>query len=136
VTTLAEVIEGLASQLASIPTLTVYDHVPGHCNFPAAIIVPPTIPDYRDDLDDGSYTALFEVPVLVGSAIAENQRTLVPFLDPRSPTSIFQAVEGDRTLGGLNVDALVSGSPRRLTFDEVAAYKAWGQMVAIVVSIS
>lgn len=135
-TTLIEVIAGLKGRIDTIPTLTVYDHVPGHCNFPAAIIVPPTIPDYRDDLDEGSFIALFEVPVLVGAAIAENQVTLIPFLDPRSPTSIFRAVESDRTLGGLNVDALVTGSPRRLTFDEVAAYKAWGQMVAVTVSIS
>jgi hypothetical protein len=137
-TTLAEVIEGLRSRLDTIPGLNVSDHVPGHANVPAAFIVPPTGLEYDDLAEDdgeGTYTAVFEVPILVGSAVAENQRTLVPFLDPRSPTSVFRAVQTDRTLGGLNVDAHVTGAPRRLTFDEVAAYKAWGQVVLVQVVV-
>jgi hypothetical protein len=137
-TTLAQVIEGLRARLASIPGLNVSDHVPGQTIFPAAFIVPPTGLEY-DDLaeydDEGTYMAVFEVPILVGSAVAENQRALIPFLDPRSPGSVFRAVQTDRTLGGLNVDAHVMGAPRRLTFDEVAAYKAWGQIVLVQVVV-
>jgi len=135
---LAEVIEGLRATLQSIPRLTAYDHVPGTVNFPAAVIIAPTGLEYDDlaeDEDDGDYTAVFEVALLVGSAIAENQRELIPLLDPRDSTSVFRRVQNDRSLGGLNVDAHVSGAPRRLTFDEVAAYKAWGQMVLVQVIV-
>jgi hypothetical protein len=136
VTLLAEVVEGLRVTLDMIPDLRVYDHIPGTVNPPAAFIVPPTIIDYSDDFDDGSYVATFEVPVLVGT---EDQKALFPFLDPRSTSSIYQAImstAAGRSLGGLNVDAWVTGSPRRVTFDEMAAYKSWGQVVIIMVSIS
>lgn len=137
-TTLAQVIEGLRARLDTIPGLNVSDHVPGQANFPAAFIVPPTDLTYDDlaeDDDDGTYVAVFEVPVLVGSAVAENQKALIPFLDPRSPTSVFRTVQADRQLGGLNVDAHVTGAPRRVTFDEMAAYKAWGQIVQVQVVV-
>jgi hypothetical protein len=136
-TTITETIAGLEAALDTIPGLSVFDHVPGaNASFPIAMIVPPIYPDYRDDLGDGSVTCVFEIAVLVASAIAENQRTLIPLMDPRSSTSIFQAIETDRSLGGLDVDALCTGAPRRLTFDEMAAYKAWGQIVTVQVMVS
>ena len=138
-TTLVQVIEGLRARLDTIPGLNVSDHVPGSVGaFPAAFIVPPTDLSYDDlgeDDDEGTYTAVFEVPVLVGAALAENQKALIPFLDPRGAGSVFRAVQNDRTLGGLDVDAHVTGAPRRVTFDEMAAYKAWGQIIQVQVLV-
>ena len=134
-TTLAEVMDGLSSRIGTIDGLS--EFTPGgSAVFPAFLVPPPSIPDYRDDLGNGGYTAFFRIPVLVSQNYSTNYRTLVPFIDPRSPTSVFAAIEADRTLGGLNVDALATGAPQEMTPEEAAGYGAWGQVVAVIVMIT
>jgi hypothetical protein len=125
-TTLEEVTDGLAAQIDTIDGLSVVQTVQAF-NFPTCLIALPDVPDF-DDLAEGDYTAIFSLFVLVSSAPEDGWMQALPFIDPRSPQSIFQAVNADRTLGGLNVDARVTGFPRLMGFDEVAAYKAYGKV--------
>lgn len=134
-TDLLDVMDGLAAQIKSECGLNEFT-VGGTAVFPAFLVPPPAIPDYRDDLGVGGYTARFRIPVFVSQSYGANHRQLVGFIDPRSSTSVFAAVESDRTLGGLDVDALVAGAPEDMTPAEVAGYGAWGQFVAVTVRIS
>lgn len=111
--TLTEIVDGLADQLRTIAAL---DHevlkvVRRPQSFPAAIIVPPAIPEYGLALAGGGAEFTVPVMVLVGSAEAENQASLFPFLDWTGASSVPAAIEADRTLGGLNVDAHVDAAP-------------------------
>jgi hypothetical protein len=84
----------------------VYDIVPDDANYPAAIVLPPMVPDYRDDLaGTGSMSARFPVLLLVPTTVARLQLKLFPYIEKTGTQSIFALVEADRTLGGLNVDA-------------------------------
>jgi len=134
-TELLHVMDGLSAQIGSRCGLNEFT-VGGSAIFPAFLVPPPAIPDYRDDLGNGGYAAQFRISVFVSRNYGENDRQLVSFIDPRSPTSVFQAVEADRTLGGLDVDALVTGAPEDMSPDDVAGYGAWGQIVAITVMIT
>ena len=109
-TTLAQVRDGLEARLKTIAGLRVYDHVPDDINPPAAVVLPPIIPDYREDLGNGSVTATFPVLLLVTSILARQQLDLYEFLERTGPRSVFAVIESDRTLGGLDVDAHVIGA--------------------------
>jgi len=109
VTTLAQVRDGLFTRLGTIDDLRVYDHLPGDILPPAAVVLPPVVPDYRDDLGTGGLTATFAVLLLVTANLARQQHQLYELLERTGPRSVFEAIEDDRTLGGLNVDAHVVG---------------------------
>lgn len=134
-TALLDVMDGLAAQIRNGCGLNEFT-VGGSAVFPAFLVPPPSIPDYRDDLGLGGFTAFFRIPVLVSQAYGENYRQLVSFIDPREPTSVFKAIEADRKLGGLNVEATATGASQEMTPEDVAGYGAWGQMVAVTVMIS
>lgn len=104
-TTLEQAREGLETRLGTIDGLRVIDHLADDINPPAAVILPPVIPDYRDDLGVGSVTATFPVLLVVPATLARQQLDLYAYLDRSGPLSIFATIEADRTLGGLNVDA-------------------------------
>ena len=107
--TLVQITEGLAARLKTITALhdNVLTVVRRPATFPAAIIVPPAIPNYGSALDGQG--GQFDIPVLllVGVTEAEQQSSLFPFLDWSGPSSIPAAINADRKLGGLNVDARV-----------------------------
>lgn len=134
-TGLLEVMDGLSAQIAAECGLNEFT-VGGSAVFPAFLVPPPSIPDYRDDLGLGGFTAFFRIPVFVSQSYGENHRQLVGFIDPRSPSSVFAAVESDRSLGGLNVEATATGAPEDMTPDDVAGYGAWGQIVAVTVMVT
>jgi len=110
VTTLAQVRDGLTARLGTIDDLRVYDHLPGDINPPAAVVMPPMIPDYRDDLGTGGIRATIPILLLVTANLARQQNSLYELLERSGPRSVFEAIEDDRTLGGLNVDAFVTGA--------------------------
>lgn len=135
-TTLEEAADGIHDRLRTIAGLNVPDEpTPDQINYPAAFVSTWTIADESNDLDAGSYTVVFDVVILVSSAVSENKRALLRFTDPRSVSSVFQAINADGNLGGLDVTARAE-SVRGLTFDEVAGYQAWGQTVQIRVFVS
>jgi hypothetical protein len=108
VTTLAEVVEGLRVTIDTIPDLRVYDYVPGDANFPAAIVNPPTITDYHDDLDVGGFQAFFGIDVLVDIALDRKQLQLYPFIERTGASSIFATLKG-QDLGFADVSVHVVG---------------------------
>jgi hypothetical protein len=107
VSTLTEIAAGLADRLRTIAAFdqNVLTVVRRPAVYPAAILIPPAIPDYGLALDGQGAEFVIPVLVLVGTAEAESQGSLFPFLDWAGPSSIPAAVEADRTLGGLAVDA-------------------------------
>ncbi|MGH6691103.1 MAG: hypothetical protein ACREF4_10570 [Gammaproteobacteria bacterium] len=134
-TTLAEVRDGLEARLATIAGLRVYDYIPDDAHYPAAIILPPVIPDYREDLGTGSVRAIFPILLLVPRTIDRMQLDLYPYIDRTGPKSIFALVEADPTLGGLDVSALPIGVD---DFDtqQVGLTNLYGRTVNINVFVS
>lgn len=137
-TTLTEVADGLAGRLKTIAAVdsNVLTVVRRPALFPALVIIPPAIPDYGLALD--GLGGSFEVPVmvLVGTSEAEGQQSLFPFLDWAGPSSIPAAVAGDRSLGGLDVDARVvsAGPPELVEFADGTA--AYGSTLTVLVLAS
>lgn len=107
--TLTEIAAGLADRLRTIDAFdqNVLTVVRRPATYPAAILVPPAVPDYGLALDGQGGEFEVGVLVLVGTTEAEGQGSLFPFLDWAGPSSIPAAVEADRSLGGLDVDARV-----------------------------
>jgi hypothetical protein len=109
VSTLTEIIGGLKDRLLTIEAFDsqVLDVVRRPATFPAAIIVPPTIPNYGTALSGQGADFTIPVLVVVSAIEAEGQQSLFPFLDWEGVSSIPAAVYADRKLGGLDVDARV-----------------------------
>jgi len=135
-TTLAEVRDGLETRLGTIYGLRVYDYVPDDVYSPAAIIFPPTHADYRDDLGLGGYTAQFVVLLLVPATIDRQQLDLYALLDRTGPSSIFAAIEADRTLGGLNVDTRAVSAQDPLNLSDMAGTRVYQRVVTVETIIS
>lgn len=134
-TTLAQARNGLKTVLDSIAGLRVYDYVPDDAHYPAAIIQPPLIPDYREDIGDGSVMAVFPVLVVVPATIDRLQVELHDYFDRSGSKSIFAVLEADRSLGGLDVDAYAT-SVRPVDLMQIASTSVWGAAVNIQVFIS
>jgi hypothetical protein len=109
VSTLTEIVEGLADQLRAIPALdnSVLTSVRRPGVFPAVVIQPPEIPDYGLALAGGGGEFIIPVLVVVGTAEAEKQQGLWPFIDWTGPSSIAVRIEANRDLGLGDVDARV-----------------------------
>lgn len=104
-TTLVEARDGLEAVLGGITNLRVYDYVPSNPAPPAAIIFPPVVPDYREDLGVGSMQVTFPVLLLGPSMVDRHQLDLYELIERSGARSVFAALEANRDLGGLDVDA-------------------------------
>lgn len=130
-TTLAAVRDGLEARLKTIPGLRVYPYVPESADFPAAIIQPPTIPDYSIDHGLSNLEIEIEIALLVPATVNRQQLDLYELLEHGSG-SVFAAIEADSSLGGLDADAHVR-SARPLGLQEIGAVKCYGAVVTIQV---
>ena len=135
-TTLDQVRDGLEIRLKTISGLRVYDYRPDDVNYPAAVIFPPINADYRDDQGMGSWSVQFIVMLMVPSAIDRKQLDLYAFLDRTGSSSIFAAIEADRTLGGLSVDCRVSSALDPLDMAVMAGTSVYQRAVLVDVIIS
>lgn len=137
-TTLTEVVDGLAGRLNAITALdgNVSTVVRRPAVFPAMVIVPPAIPDYGLSLDGLGAEVDIPVMALVGTSEAEGQQSLLPFLDWAGPSSVPAVVAVDRSLGGLDVDARVASAdgPELVEFGDGTA--AYGVTLHVLVIIS
>jgi hypothetical protein len=106
VTTLAEVRDGLKARLDTIENLRVYNILPDDAFYPAALVLPPILPDLREDLGLGAMRARFPILLLVERGVDRQQLALYDYIDRAGPSSIFALIEADPSLGGLNVSAL------------------------------
>lgn len=129
-TTLAQVRDGLEARLDTIDGLRVTDYVPDDiAGYPAAIIFPPTNTDYSDDHGTGSFTVDLVVMLLVPANIDRKQLDLYALLDRTGPSSVYAAVEADRTLGGLNVDCRIVDAADPLDRSQMAGTQVFQRAV-------
>ena len=135
-TTLALVRDGLETRLNTIDGLRVVpypsDDVPG---YPAAIIVPPVMADYRMDFGVGSFTVEFVILLIVPSNVDRKQLDLYDLLD-RGPGSVFAAIEADKQLGGLQAQATVVSAADPLDRAQMASTQVYQRAVTVSVIVS
>lgn len=134
--TLAQLMAGIETRLATISGLNVTDTVPGQITPPYAYVGVPEITDYWAAFGRGSWRPNPTVTVLVSSkAMGDDQIALSTYADVTGSKSIPLAIEGDRTLGGLNVDCIVT-SFRPLGMEEVAVLGYYGGVFGLQVIAS
>lgn len=113
----SDVMEGIAARLRTIPDLVVYDGPAGNTVTPSAEVSFPDEITYDDTMGPGTARADFMVLVLVAPVAAQAApETLSGFLNSQGPTSVKEAVESGRTLGGAADSArVVSARPLGIT---------------------
>jgi hypothetical protein len=136
-TTLAQVRNGLEARLATIDGLRVVPYVPDDVpGYPAAVVFPPVNADYSDDFGDGSFTVTFVVMLFVAANIDRKQLDLYDLLDRQGTSSIYAALEADRTLGGLAVDCRVVDATDPLDRGQMAATQVYQRAVTVQAIVS
>lgn len=132
-TTLADIREGLADNLRTLPDVEVYSREGGMVNVPCAVVLTPTIDYHQSYSSSGLVRYEFRIMVLVQSADSDQSGAdLDTYADPASPTSARAAIESDRTLGGI-ADDLICTAFRPLSSEEVAGIGYWGGDFAVTV---
>ena len=125
-TTLANIRDGLAANLQTLPGVEVYEREGGMVNVPCAVVLTPTIDYHQSFSAAGLVRYEFRIMVLVQSADSDQSGIdLDTYADPASPTSVRVALESDRTLGGI-ADDLICTAFRPLSSEEVAGIGYWG----------
>jgi hypothetical protein len=98
----------IATNLASISGLRTAAEMPDNPNPPIALVRPQTI-DYNQAMNKGLTRYSFVVIVIVGRAEERTaQRSLDAYCSSTGTTSIKNAIELDRTLGGNAYDCRVT----------------------------
>jgi hypothetical protein len=75
---------------------------------------------------------MLSVPAIVD----RKQLDLYPLLDRTGVSSVFAAIEADRTLGGLDVDARVMSAGDPLDLSQMAGTKIYQRAVIVEVIVS
>lgn len=132
-TTLADIREGLANNLRSLPDVEVYEREGAMVNVPCAVIITPSIDYHQSFSSAGLVRYEFRIMLLVQSADSDQSgMDLDTYADPASPRSARAAIESDRTLGGI-ADDLICQSFRPMNSEEVAGIGYWGGEFAVTV---
>ena len=106
-TTMGDLRDGIATNLATVSGLRAYAYVPDDPRPPVAYVIPTGI-DFDTSMGRGADTYNFTVKVIVGRWNERTaQSTLDGYCDPASTTSIKKAIESDRRLGGQAFDLRV-----------------------------
>lgn len=99
-TTITELREGIATNLATIPGLRTFAFVPDDPKPPIAVVLPDTV-SFDTAFNRGLDTYNFTVQLLVTSVSDRSAQTSIDaYLNPSGPSSVKQAIERDKTLGG------------------------------------
>lgn len=124
--TLKAIMLGIESRLATIAGLRTSEIVPEAISPPVAIVGLPPISTYRSTMQRGTYELDLTVTVLVSAGVSRvGQLLLAEYASVSGANSIPLAVEGDRTLGGVVDDCVVTAF-RPLGLDEVGAIQYYG----------
>jgi hypothetical protein len=100
---------GIATNLATIAGLRTGSTIPENVNPPFAIVAPSSM-TYHMAMRNGMTTYSFVVTLVVGRADGRSaQNALDSFCSSTGSSSIRNAVESDRTLGGKAFDCVVTG---------------------------
>jgi hypothetical protein len=110
VTTVSQIKAGLAANLATVSGLRAYSYQPDNVNTPFAWPLLESI-QYNGAMGGGLITHKFTVSVVVGRSAERTAQTLLDgYLSYKGATSIRQAIESDRTLGGVVQDLIVESA--------------------------
>ena len=132
--TIAQILAGVETRLATIDGLRVSDIVPDQINPPAAIVGVPEIPDYHATQRRGYFIVSPTVTVLVSAALDRvGQMKLADYASPAGALSVVSAIEADRTLGGVVDDCIVT-SFRPLGLEEVGLIGYYGGLFTLRVA--
>lgn len=107
--TIAEIMTGIETRLATIPDLRVSSYVADQINPPQAIVGVPPVPDYRLAFGPvGELRIEPTITILVSAALDRvGQAKLATYVDKTGAQSVFAAIEADKTLGLTDVDCTV-----------------------------
>jgi hypothetical protein len=106
--TVAEIREGIATNLAAISGLRASSFVPDNPTPPIAVVVPQRI-EFDAAMRRGLDTYTFDVLVIANRASERGaQTTLDSYCNPSGPASVKTAIEADKTLGGKASDLRVT----------------------------
>lgn len=131
--TLAQLMSGIETRLATISGLNTADTVPGQITPPYAYVGVPEITEYWAAFGRGSWRPNPTITILVSSkAMGDDQVTLSTYADVTGANSIPLAIEGGRTLGLAGVDCIVK-SFRPLGLEEVAVLGYYGGVFGLQV---
>lgn len=130
---------GIKTRLATVTGLHVYRTVPDDIIAPAAIVAPAeTFIDYHAAFAKGLAVANWRVIVATGRTMsAEGQDLLDRYLSSGTgqTVSLIDALEGDKTLGGVvdDIHVSVSNSYGEVRWNETASY--FGAELAVAVRV-
>lgn len=131
--TIAQIMGGVETRLATISGLNTGDVSPSQVTPPYAFVSVPQIDNYHATMGRARITLPLQVTVLVSAAAdRDGQLKLAGYANPTGATSVVTAVEGDKTLGGLVEDCIVR-SFRPLGLDEVGAIGYFGGVFDLAV---
>jgi len=109
-TTVSQIKTGLAANLATVSGLRAYAYQPDNVNTPFAWPLLDSI-QYNGAMGGGLITHKFTISVVVGRSAERTAQTLLDgYLSYKGATSIRQAIESDRTLGGVVQDLIVESA--------------------------
>ena len=109
-TTVSQIKTGLAANLATVSGLRAYAYQPDNVNTPFAWPLLDSI-QYNGAMGGGLITHKFTVSVVVGRSAERTAQSLLDgYLSYKGTTSIRQAIESDRTLGGVVQDLIVESA--------------------------
>jgi len=109
-TTVSQIKTGLAANLATVSGLRAYAYQPDNVNTPFAWPLLDSI-QYNGAMGGGLITHKFTISVVVGRSAERTAQTLLDgYLSYAGAISIRQAIESDRTLGGVVQDLIVESA--------------------------
>lgn len=107
--TISQIRTGLSTRLATITGLRSGPTIPDNVNPPFAIVAPSSV-DYHRAFNNALSTYNFTVTLVVGRVSERTaQNSLDAYCSPSGASSIRVAIEGDKTLGGIVFDTIVTG---------------------------
>jgi hypothetical protein len=116
-TTVSQIKTGLAANLATVSGLRAYAYQPDNVNTPFAWPLLDSI-QYNGAMGGGLITHKFTISVVVGRSAERTAQTLLDgYLSYAGAISIRQAIESDRTLGGVVQDLIVESADNISTLE-------------------
>jgi hypothetical protein len=116
-TTVSQIKTGLAANLATVSGLRAYAYQPDNVNTPFAWPLLDSI-QYNGAMGGGLITHKFTISVVVGRSAERTAQTLLDgYLSYAGAISIRQAIESDRTLGGVVQDLIVESASNISTLE-------------------
>lgn len=135
--TLAQIMTGIQTRLATISGLNTSDVVEGSITVPFAVVGVPDVASYRETFGRGTWRPNATVTVYVSKAhTTTGQLLLASYADVTGANSIPLAIEADRTLGGLSgVDCIVTAF-ESLAEEHVANIGYYGGVFTLQITAS